>query len=90
MSAFTLTTHQWRPVGKNTAVVESVIPYRRVSQQGQAPIYVQRGKCYTESGKPYDKLPAWFVDQVKAELEASPHAYDKVGGIALLQKSKAA
>lgn len=87
MSAFTLQTHQWKPIGKSTAVVDSVIPYRRISLAGQPPIYVQRGKCYSESGKEYKQLPQWFIERVEAEMQNNPKAFDKVGGIALMDKS---
>lgn len=90
MSAFTLTTHQWKPIGGGAAVVQGVIPYRCLSSQGNTRLFIQRGKAYTESGKLVDPLPGWAIDQLTAELERNPHAYDKVGGVAHLLKKKAA
>lgn len=60
----TLRVHDWKQVGDGDVRIVSTKPFIRLFAQPGPPVFLQNGRVYYENGKPPEKLPAWFEDEL--------------------------
>lgn len=58
------------------AILTELNPYVRLSQEGEAPVFVQGGSFYDASGKAVDPVPQWVKDNI---AKMTPGARKEVG-----------
>lgn len=65
--SFTLKVHEYGKIPNSPFMkIVRARHYLRISSDGNAPIYLQDGKFWSEGGQPLaaDTLPGWFWEQV--------------------------